>query len=553
MYEKGLGVDQDYGQALDWYERSANQNLHRAQHNLARLYKNLHRSDGAFPNYEKAKEWYEKAAKGGYIAAQIDLAHFYIAGHDQAEPDYKSAVVWLQKAADSGSANAQVELGKLFEHGQGVEKSPKIAFDLYKKAADQDFSYAYSFLADMYLSGSGVEKSIEEAKRYYRAGVSQNERNSMYRLAVLYLFTLENSEKYAEAIALLHRAVDLQNGFAAYLLAEIYAHGGFGVEKNATIVLDLIPKAVPEEQVAETYLQFADLITLSSTKRNKPVGLEKLYEAAIHLKDAQAMSSYAWALRSGSVFQKDIELAKKYFHQASELDEFDAYAGLGLIELDRQTSPDLSESYKLCSIASKKGEQCGDYCLGLIYFRQIVQNSTIITAERAEEALNRSATNGNSCSMLLLGLGYELGYFEATNPHETSLSWLRKASETGNLDATFNLGMFLIRNKDQRFEPGFEAYDLINEAANGGHRVSQCAYVAFEALKDRVDIKLFKLSGYLRELADSGTITEAQAELVLQDPRISHELSAVSQISKKAFRHPDLSNRNHQSDITIVE
>ncbi|HIF03665.1 MAG TPA: sel1 repeat family protein, partial [Nitrospinaceae bacterium] len=82
MYYKGLGVDQDYKEAVKWFKKSAEQGYANAQYNLGVLYE-----DG-----------------------------------QGVRKDYKQAFKWYRKAAEQGYANAQFNLGFMYDHGQGVRK-----------------------------------------------------------------------------------------------------------------------------------------------------------------------------------------------------------------------------------------------------------------------------------------------------------------------------------------------------------------------------------------------------------------------------------------------
>ena len=60
LYERGLGVPQDYSMALKWYKLSASKNLPDGQHNVGLLY---HYGYGVAKNQSEAKKWFEKSAR----------------------------------------------------------------------------------------------------------------------------------------------------------------------------------------------------------------------------------------------------------------------------------------------------------------------------------------------------------------------------------------------------------------------------------------------------------------------------------------------------------
>ena len=74
LYERGLGVPQDYGMALKWYKLSASKNLPEAQHNVGLLY---HYGYGVAKNQSEAKKWFEKSARKGFADSEFMMGHLY--------------------------------------------------------------------------------------------------------------------------------------------------------------------------------------------------------------------------------------------------------------------------------------------------------------------------------------------------------------------------------------------------------------------------------------------------------------------------------------------
>ena len=63
LYERGIGVPQDYAQAADLYRRAAEKGNASAQFNLGLLYDN---GTGVEKDYAQAAAWYTKAAEQGF-------------------------------------------------------------------------------------------------------------------------------------------------------------------------------------------------------------------------------------------------------------------------------------------------------------------------------------------------------------------------------------------------------------------------------------------------------------------------------------------------------
>jgi len=90
MYKIGLGVAQNYKEALGWYHRAADQGLADAQNNLGAMYAN---GQGVPQDYKAAIGWYRKAADQGLAEAQFNLGLLYSERRDVPR-DYKAAVEW---------------------------------------------------------------------------------------------------------------------------------------------------------------------------------------------------------------------------------------------------------------------------------------------------------------------------------------------------------------------------------------------------------------------------------------------------------------------------
>jgi TPR repeat protein len=62
MYDNGLGVEQSYEKAFEYYEQAAQLGHAQAQYNLGCCYAN---GEGVEQNMAAAKEWVEKSAAQG--------------------------------------------------------------------------------------------------------------------------------------------------------------------------------------------------------------------------------------------------------------------------------------------------------------------------------------------------------------------------------------------------------------------------------------------------------------------------------------------------------
>jgi len=67
MYHLGLGLDRDISEAIQWYQRSAEQGYGVASNNLAGIFKTGEHGD--VPDPVEAEKWYQRAREQGFSHA----------------------------------------------------------------------------------------------------------------------------------------------------------------------------------------------------------------------------------------------------------------------------------------------------------------------------------------------------------------------------------------------------------------------------------------------------------------------------------------------------
>ena len=110
LYEHGLGVERQLGEAVKWYGRAAENGVADAQKTIGDLY--VKRFWGR-QDYAKAALWYERAAKQGHAEAQRELGRLLAQGEIGVLRDLEKATFWLRKAAEQGDTKARRRLRDL--------------------------------------------------------------------------------------------------------------------------------------------------------------------------------------------------------------------------------------------------------------------------------------------------------------------------------------------------------------------------------------------------------------------------------------------------------
>jgi len=185
-YYDGIGVEQDYIQAFEWYLRAAEQGHGKAQYNVAYAYAN---GIGAQKNTSEAIKWYGKSADQGIALAEYVLAKMLIDGQ-YIEQDITKGLDLLQKASDQGLDLAQYDLGTIFLEGKivvpNVNKGISILFlsaEQGNKDAQYNLGLAYSSLP---------EPDYASAEKYLRKASFNGHFKAMFELSRLYTINLRD-------------------------------------------------------------------------------------------------------------------------------------------------------------------------------------------------------------------------------------------------------------------------------------------------------------------------------------------------------------------------
>ncbi len=206
-YANGVGVTQDYSEAVKWYRRAAEQGDARAQERLGFF---LHNGYGIQQDDAEAAVWLRKAAEHGNARAQYGLAflHYYGVGVTQ---DYDEAAKWLRMAGDSGQDGplvvlAQELLAECYTSGHGVTQDYAEAAKWYRKAAEQGLDSSQFALAYAYDTGQGVTQDYVEAVRWFRKAAEQGNGKAQFLLGLHYYVGHGVTQDYLEAYKWLNLA-----------------------------------------------------------------------------------------------------------------------------------------------------------------------------------------------------------------------------------------------------------------------------------------------------------------------------------------------------------
>jgi Sel1 repeat/Pentapeptide repeats (8 copies) len=169
MYARGTGVDEDYAESVDWFQKAADGGDATAQYNLARL---IATGRGVKRDLATAAQWFRKAADAGDPDAQFDLATLHFNGKGVQLNYAEAAKLLLKAVTHNSSCHVPQNLGILYLEGKGLPRNHALAFRYFEESAKRGCSFAAENVAIMLERGLGVGLDRAQAT-YWRAKASE--------------------------------------------------------------------------------------------------------------------------------------------------------------------------------------------------------------------------------------------------------------------------------------------------------------------------------------------------------------------------------------------
>jgi hypothetical protein len=285
MMSTGKGTSKDAFGAFGWMLKSAAQGYTPAMTYLGYAFSAGY---GVTANQREAYKWYVRAAKRGDAAAQNSLGIMCRDGGDGCEKNPKLAAQLFLLSALQGNPRAQYNLATMNLLGQGMRVNYKEAARWYEAAAKQNDMYAQNALATMYRFGMGVDRDPAKALELYQSAAEQGHADSIVSIAKMYENAEGDSTKGPSDVALWYaKAANKGNVEAMHKLASFYEKG-VGVLRDINEAARWYKKAGEENGYAPSRLALAHLYETGS-------GVEKDLNKArdIYQKGAEAGDPYS--------------------------------------------------------------------------------------------------------------------------------------------------------------------------------------------------------------------------------------------------------------------
>ena len=230
MFCYGLGTEQDYEKAFEWFERLAKQKNKFAQFSLANLY---YYGSGVEKDLSQAFLWYQRASSQGQPYAAYSIAQMYRYGeyvtkdNDTAQRYYQQALSAFLKIESDDMANDDLfyKLGQMFKLGLGTDSDVTKAIEYFRCSAEMNNKNGLFEYGKALLIGEHIPQNTDSAVKLLEKAVKLKNRNAKRFLALEYISGEHLEQDIEKGIALLTECADSGDVIACYRLGKIYLQG----------------------------------------------------------------------------------------------------------------------------------------------------------------------------------------------------------------------------------------------------------------------------------------------------------------------------------------
>ena len=263
MFCYGLGTEQDYQKAFEWFERSAKQKNKFAQFSLANLY---YYGSGIEKDLSQAFLWYQRASSQGQPYAAYSIAQMYRYGeyvtkdNDTAQRYYQQALSGFLKIESDDMANDDLfyKLGQMFKLGLGTDSDVTKAIEYFRCSAEMNNKNGLFEYGKALLIGEHIPQNTDSAVKLLEKAVKLKNRNAKRFLALEYISGEHLEQDIEKGIALLTECADSGDVIACYRLGKIYLQGEImpqNLDKAEKYLLLAEDSEYTQYALAKLYLQ----------------------------------------------------------------------------------------------------------------------------------------------------------------------------------------------------------------------------------------------------------------------------------------------------------
>jgi TPR repeat protein len=411
------------------------------------------------------------------------------------EGNKDEAILMMEYTYSWNIAYAADFLGQVYYYNEDYRNVEK-AIEWYKKAISYYNAQAMLNISFIYLYNNDY-RNIAEGIRYIDMAIENGNIRALSEKAYFLLEIERENRNIPEAKALLEKAYDAGDGYAAYRLGYGYQCAEFseerdyetafkyylvGAERNHLFAIEMLGHyyktgivGSPDPEKAVEYYRKAVEFNSNyarvelATCYEDGFGVEQDYKTAFELLSAAANNNYPYAYTKlgyyymdGTMDETNFDKAFEYFSKAAEGGDPDAMYNLGRIykySIGRPEIPELALKY--FKQAAESGDIDANIEMGISYEHEY--GGLEFDRKEAVEYMNYAAEKGHPYAQYKLGVYYYYGI--VGNDREKGLEYLHKAYNNGSSYAAAILGDHLLYCRDEN-EDSSNAFQYYKFAAD---------------------------------------------------------------------------------------
>lgn len=466
-YLYGNGEEKDAKQALEWFNKSAQQKNPRSYFNMAIVYQEG--GKGVSIDMKLAVENFTKSIGLGHIPSYAPLARIYQEGLLDDKKDVSRAIGLLKLGARGGDPVAQCNLGVNYEQGIGLDKDEAKAVEQYTLAANKNFVMAQTNLAVMFLAGRGVlKRDRKQALYWFTKAAEQGDSRAASYLGDIYLYGNGVTKDNVQAKYWLQQAAAGGDVYALSSIGVMHLTSENGFTKDTIRGIALLQQAAlaPEQEFSPIAWNNLAMLYADGTyvPRDNTKAVE-WFQRAANKGFASAQHDLALMLKDGLGIERDEKAAAEWTRKAAENRFVPSQLNLALMYAKGIGVPqDSTQAAHWYLQAAENGDIAAQVNLGAMYFRGkgIAQDSVAAidwfskaaakgdttalynlavvqySLKNITDAIpnfTRAATQGHVLAQHLLGSLYLSGAQGLEPDPVQALLWLERAKAQGDVDS----------------------------------------------------------------------------------------------------------------------
>jgi TPR repeat protein len=226
----GLGTEQNYEKAFQWFLKSAQEDNKFAQYSLANL---CYYGTGVEKDLPQAFLWYQKSSSQGQPYASYAVAQLYDKGEyvsknaETAQGYYKVALLGFLKLENKDQAddNLYYKLGSMFKNGLGTEADISKAIDYFKRSAEMNNKNGLYEYGKALIQGNHIEADLEKGLECVEKAMKLKNSNAKRFFALEYISGEHFSQDIEKGLFMLTECADKGDSFACFQLGQFYLKG----------------------------------------------------------------------------------------------------------------------------------------------------------------------------------------------------------------------------------------------------------------------------------------------------------------------------------------